>query len=97
MQSKNLLYLKFAHKGQPRKVVLCFAINGVGLELHHALQLRGKAETKSSLLYPLVSFSWAAEGVLLTKRRPFRPQTPTIPTARSRGAIALSRRTLFKF
>ena len=37
---------KFAHKGQPLKVVLCFAIHGVGLELHYALQLRGKAEAK---------------------------------------------------
>jgi len=40
---------KFTRKGQPLKVVFCFVIKGVGLELRSALQLQGKAEAKSSL------------------------------------------------
>ena len=47
--------------------------------------------------FKLFFFLGRRKGILLTKRRPFRPQTPTIPTARSRCAIALMRHTFFKF
>ena len=43
---------------------------------------RSKAKQKSSLLYPTFLFLGWRKGFLLTKRRPFRPQTPTYPTAR---------------
>ncbi len=69
------------------------------LQLSKRVQAQGEAKPKqkSSLLYPPFSFLRERKGVLLTKRRPFLSQTLSYPTARSRGAIALSRRTFFKF
>ena len=49
MQSKNLLYLNLRAKDNRLRLFFCFVIKGVGLELRSALQLRGKAEAKSSL------------------------------------------------
>ena len=79
---------------------LIFLVKGKGLELRSALQLSKRVqaqgehgEAKELPFY----FLWERKGVLLTKRRPFLSQTLSNPTARSRGAIALSRRTFFKF